>query len=72
MARAIFGNMSQTSNTTPGVGGAGGTMGGRKVSSSAPGMNMAIGDEGYLWLLVIIEAVILGCCRKKFRRYHGG
>jgi hypothetical protein len=72
MARAIFGMNSQTSNTNP-AGGVGGTLGGRKMASgAAPGMKLAIGDEGYLWILVIIEAAALGYLRKKFRRYHGG
>lgn len=72
MARAIFGMGSQTSNTNP-AGGAGGTFGGRKIATGvAPGMNLAIGDEGYLWLLVIVEVLIMGILRKKFKRYHGG
>jgi hypothetical protein len=72
MARAIFGPNSQTSNTNP-AGGTGGTLGGRKIASGAsPGMRLAIGDEGYLWLLTIIEALTLAFLRKKFKRFHGG
>lgn len=72
MARAIFGPNSQTSNTNP-AGGAGGTFGGRKIATGArPGMNLAIGDEGYLWLLVIIEVLLMGLLRKKFKKRHGG
>lgn len=72
MARAIFGTNSQTSNTNP-AGGTGGTLGGRKMSTGmSPGMKLAIGDEGYLWLLVIIEVLAMGYLRKRFKRYHGG
>lgn len=72
MARAIFGPNSAVSNTNPN-GGTGGTLGGRKIAvGAAPGMKFAIGDEGYLWLLVIIEALTLGYLRKRFKRYHGG
>lgn len=72
MARAIFGTGSQTSNTNP-AGGTGGTFGGRKIATGArPGMNMAIGDEGYLWLLVIVEVAVMWLLRKKFKRHHGG
>jgi hypothetical protein len=35
-------------------------------------MKLAIGDEGYLWILVIIEVLAIGILRKKFKRYHGG
>lgn len=72
LARAIFGPNSATSNTQS-AGGTGGTLGGRKIATgAAPGMRLAIGDEGYLWLLVIIEAFTLGYLRKRFKRYHGG
>lgn len=72
MARSIFGTGSQTSNTNP-SGMTGGTLGGRKIATGAPpGMRLAIGDEGYLWILVIIEALALGYLRKKTKRYHGG
>lgn len=73
MARAIFGMNSQTSNPSPGMGGTGGTLGGRKIATgAAPGMKMAIGDEGYLWILVLVEVLAIGLLRKKFKRYHGG
>jgi hypothetical protein len=72
VARAIFGPNSAVSNPTPN-GGTGGTLGGRKIATGArPGMKFAIGDEGYLWLLVIIEAFAMGYLRKRFKRYHGG
>lgn len=72
MARAVFGMGSQTTNTSP-AGGTGGTLGGRKIATGAtPGMKLAIGDEGYLWLLVVLEGLTLGYLRKRFRRYHGG
>ena len=73
MARSVFGSNSSTSNPSPGVGGAGGTLGGRKSATGArPGMNIAVGDEGYLWILVILEVIAMGVLRKKFKRYHGG
>jgi hypothetical protein len=72
MARAIFGPGSRTSNTNSNAGMAG-TPGGRKSAAGAgPGSMLAVGDEGYLWLLVIIEAVVMGILRKRFKRYHGG
>lgn len=73
MARAIFGHNSATSTPTPGAGGAGGTLGGVRIATGAgPGMKLAIGDEGYLWLLVILEVVTMAFLRKRFKRYHGG
>lgn len=50
-----------------------GTYGGLRAASSRPGrMNLAVGDEMYLWILVLVEAFSIGLFRKKFRRYHGG
>lgn len=49
-----------------------GTPGGRS-SMGRPGRpQLMIGDEKYLWILVILEALATGILRKKFRRYHGG
>lgn len=73
MARAIFGGNSATSTPNPGAGGSGGTLGGLKRATGAgPGMKFAVGDEGYLWLLVILEVITMGYLRKRFKRYHGG
>lgn len=33
---------------------------------------LQIGDEQYLWLLVVIEVVALFVLRQGFRRQHGG
>lgn len=73
MARTILGRNSQSSNPSPGTGGSGGTLGGRKIATGAgPGMRLAIGDEGYLWILTIVEVILIALLRKKFKRYHGG
>lgn len=57
------------SNPTPGM--SGGTPGGRAPSFSGLA-NMAVGEVGYLWALVIIEVLLMGYLRKQFRRHHGG
>lgn len=73
MARAIFGANSATSTPNPGMGGTGGTLGGRKMATGmGPGMKLAVGDEGYLWILVAAEVTLMAILRKKFKRYHGG
>ena len=73
MARTILGRNSQSSNPSPGNAAPGGTFGGRKIATGAtPGMRLAIGDEGYLWILVLIEVFAIAVLRKKFKRYHGG
>lgn len=74
MARSIFGMNSRTSNPSPGMGGGtSGTLGGRKIATgAAPGMRLAIGDEGYLWILVLLEVFAIYVLRMKFKRYHGG
>lgn len=73
MARSIFGVNSATSTPSPGAGGTGGTLGGRKMATGAgPGMKLAVGDEGYLWILVIVEVLTMAFLRKRFKRYHGG
>jgi len=35
-------------------------------------MKLMVGDEAYLWLLVLIEVGILAGMRQKLRRHHGG
>lgn len=42
-------------------------------SSGRPGRpQLMLGDEKYLWILVILEVLLTGALRKRFRRYHGG
>jgi hypothetical protein len=33
---------------------------------------MLLGDEFYLWILVLLEVGIMAFMRNKFRRRHGG
>lgn len=72
MARTVFGNKTNRSNPTPGMGG--GTMGGRKspIGGRPGSRSIQVGDEMYLWLLVIIEVATMGYLRHHFRRHHGG
>lgn len=43
------------------------------AASSKPGrMNLMVGDEAYLWGLVLLEVGMMAFLRKHFRRYHGG
>ena len=51
-----------------------GTMGGiAPAGGSRPGTRPLMpGDEVYLWVLVIVEVLVTGALRKKFRRHHGG
>ena len=51
-----------------------GTLGGvRGVVGTAPGrMQLRIGDEGYLWILVALEVAAIAWLRSAFRRHHGG
>ena len=50
-----------------------GTPGGRTAVGSRPGAKrMMVGDEIYLWILVLIEAFIIFGGRKALRRHHGG
>jgi len=71
MARTILGTRSATSNATP-SGVQNGTPGGRKATGRRPGMALMVGDEHYLWLLVILEILTMVFLRNHFRRYHGG
>lgn len=63
------------SNTTP-SGAPQGTMGGvgtRTSVGSRPGKRpINIGDEMYLWILVLIEVLLIAWGRKASRRHHGG
>ena len=59
------------SNTTA-SGAPQGTPGGIKAAGMRPGMKLMVGDEAYLWLLVLIEVGILAGMRQKLRRHHGG
>ena len=71
--RRLF-NHSSKSNTAA-VGVTGGTLGGaagHRAAGKSPGHRLAVGDEGYLWLLIAIEVILLGILRKQFRRHHGG
>jgi hypothetical protein len=36
------------------------------------GSGVQLGDEKYLWLLVILEVVAIGMLRQAFKRHHGG
>lgn len=72
MARTVFGPQGSKSNTVP-QGGAGGTLGGLRSAGRAPGARqLQLGDEIYLWILVIIEVLLMGWLRQNFRRHHGG
>lgn len=73
----LGGRYTQSSNPTPsGVpqGSPGGVTNGTKVraASRKPGMRFRIGDEGYLWILVIIEMILTVWLRHCNRQHHGG
>ena len=71
MARAFAGTrIPNASNPTP-SGIPQGTMGGPSMGRPG-GRSLNLGDEMYLWVLVLIEAGMLGWLRQFFRRYHGG
>lgn len=70
MPRAVAGRMPSSSNTNQ-SGVPQGTLGGR--ATGRPGRpQLNLGDEKYLWGLVILEVIFTGMLRKNFRRYHGG
>lgn len=54
--------------------GAQGTLGGiRQAVGARPGTrSFALGDEAYLWILVLIEVSAIGWLRNTFSRHHGG
>jgi len=62
-----------TSNPTP-SGYPQGTMGGPAPAAGArPGSrSVLLGDEVYLWVLVLMEVGTMAFFRNKFRRHHGG
>jgi hypothetical protein len=61
------------SNPTPSGAANSGTLGGVRAMNGRPGkMQLAVGDEFYLWVLILIEVGTMGFLRKHFRRYHGG
>jgi len=52
---------------------AGGTLGGKSAMGLRPGRYpIKIGDEGYLWILVLLEVGAIAWLRHAFRRRHGG
>lgn len=72
MPRAFAGaRIPAASNPAPSRAGNSGTLGG--PATGRPGRpQLMLGDEKYLWLLVVLEVLATGILRKKFRRYHGG
>lgn len=72
--------MARTSTTPPQQSAGGnhphgqGTFGGlRHAVGGRPGSRpLVLGDEMYLWLLVLAEVGVIAYCRKAFSRYHGG
>lgn len=51
-----------------------GTMGGPATAAGArPGSrSLLLGEEVYLWILVLLEVATMGYLRRHFRRRHGG
>jgi len=73
MARAFSANRSfrnpAASNPTP----SGITQGTPGGATSRPGRaTLMLGDEMYLWGLVLLEVGAIAFLRNHFRRYHGG
>lgn len=67
MARAFAGRSNAAPSSAPNAGTLGGPATGR------PGRpQLMLGDEKYLWILVVLEVMLTGVLRKRFRRYHGG
>lgn len=71
MARTM--GRQSTSRSAPGPG-VQGTLGGPAPAVGArPGRRaLQVGDEMYLWVLVIVEVAIIANFRRMFSRYHGG
>lgn len=71
MARTI--NAGRAGGSIPGAG-AQGTLGGMKQAVGArPGKRAVVmGDEAYLWILVLTEVALVFYGRSVFSRYHGG
>lgn len=62
---------SYSSNAAPSSAPNAGTLGG--PATRRPGRpQLMLGDEKYLWILVILEIIATSMLRKSFRRYHGG
>jgi hypothetical protein len=61
---------------TGSVGGMGGTIGGKPSMAAgrvkAGGKQVMLGDEVYLWILVLLEVGAMAWARQSFRRHHGG
>lgn len=71
MARAYAGRIPAGSNPNPSGVPNSGTLGGSAMGR--PGRpQLMLGDEMYLWIMVVIEALLIGSLRKRFRRHHGG
>jgi hypothetical protein len=49
-----------------------GTPGGRARKQGTNGRKMIVGQEMYLWILILVEIAMIGGFRKFFRRFHGG
>lgn len=72
MARSVFGTNSATPNTAP-TGIKQGTPGGKWFPAGGrPGKKIQMGDELYLWILVLLEVLTMSGLRHVMRRYHGG
>lgn len=71
MAHRVNGRVPSASNPMPSQAQNAGTLGGR--ATGRPGRpQLTLGDEKYLWILVILEVLLTGALRKQFRRHHGG
>lgn len=71
MPRTVSGGRTTQSSSNPNPSGIPqGTPGGRSMGRR--GGMVPIGDEMYLWILVVMEALAIGALRQQFRRYHGG
>ena len=63
------------SNPTPSGHHNSGTLGGQSrmgIGARPGGKQLALGDEVYLWILVLVEVGLMGWARQQFRRHHGG
>lgn len=49
-----------------------GTPGGLGRTLRPGARSLQVGDEMYLWLIVLLEVATLAFLRNHFRRYHGG
>ena len=69
-------NVGPTSGMGTPLGGQGpqGTLGGIKSAIGArPGsVPIKLGDEVYLWILVLVEVGLIAWLRSTFKRHHGG